>query len=86
MAELNDSKIVNSNTLFAKCVCSLNVTFGYRLPSHFTQKFSVNNLVFISGENLLTFTKLSKMFDPEILGLGWGDGKTYPLSKTISFY
>ncbi|HXL00455.1 MAG TPA: SusC/RagA family protein, partial [Dysgonamonadaceae bacterium] len=85
----NDSKNRKTQTRYLQNAAYArlkNVTFGYRLPSHFTQKFSVNNLrLFISGENLLTFTKLSKMFDPEILGLGWGDGKTYPLSKTISF-
>ena len=44
-----------------------------------------NLRVFISGENLGTITKLSKMFDPEVLGVGgWGEGKTYPLSQTIS--
>ena len=68
-----------------------NVTLGYTLPMQLTQKFSVNNLrLFVSGENLLTITKLSKMFDPETLGIGYGaswgadDGKTYPLSRTIS--
>mgnify|MGYP000847435421 CR=1 FL=1 len=63
-----------------------NVTLGYTLPAEFTQNCSVSNLrVFISGENLGTITKLSKMFDPEVLGVGgWGEGKTYPLSQTIS--
>lgn len=48
-----------------------------------------NCRIFISGENLLTFTKLSETMDPESVGLG-GNGATaskgsvYPLSKTLS--
>jgi TonB-linked SusC/RagA family outer membrane protein len=62
-----------------------NITFGYTLPKEFSSKLSVHDLrFFLSGENMLTFTKLSKMFDPENLGIGQSDGKTYPLSKTIS--
>lgn len=63
-----------------------NVTLGYTLPLSLTQKFFVSNLrVFVSAENLFTITGLSDMFDPELLGIGWSDGKSYPLSKTFSF-
>lgn len=62
-----------------------NVTLGYTLPSSLTRKFYVNNLrLFVSGENLLTFTKLVDTFDPETIGVGNWDGCTYPLSKTCS--
>lgn len=62
-----------------------NVTIGYTLPESISSRMQMSNLrLFVSGENLATFTQLSKMFDPETLGLGWSDGKTYPLSKTIS--
>lgn len=63
-----------------------NVTLGYTLPTSLTRKFYVNNLrVFVSGENLLTFTNLADTFDPETIGIGNWDGCTYPLSKTVSF-
>ena len=63
-----------------------NVTLGYTLPSEWTKKFAVNNLrLFVSGENLLTFTSLVDTFDPETIGVGNWDGCTYPLSQTISF-
>lgn len=63
-----------------------NVTLGYTLPAGLTKKFYVNNLrLFVSAENLLTFTGLCKTFDPETIGVGDWDGCTYPLSKTISF-
>ena len=63
-----------------------NLTLGYTLPKEITHKFFVENLrMFVSGENLLTFTKFTDLSDPELVGVGqWGFGKTYPLSKTVS--
>lgn len=40
---------------------------------------------YLSGENLLTFTKLTRIFDPETIEGDWGDGKVYPLLKAYSF-
>lgn len=40
--------------------------------------------VYVSGDNLLTFSGISGVFDPELLGSDWGDGKLYPLQRTIS--
>ena len=65
-----------------------NVTLGYTLPSRLTQKIYVQNLrLFVSAENLLTITKFTDISDPELIGAGYGGnlGKTYPLSKTVSF-
>ena len=63
-----------------------NLQIGYTLPAEWTSKFSVNRLRFyFSADNLATFTKLSKIFDPEATGGDWGPGKIYPLSRTISF-
>ncbi|MDD6253386.1 MAG: SusC/RagA family TonB-linked outer membrane protein, partial [Bacteroidales bacterium] len=65
-----------------------NVTLGYTLPAHLTQKIYVQNLrVFVSAENLFTITKFTDIADPELIGAGYGGnlGKTYPLSKTVSF-
>lgn len=62
-----------------------NVTLGYTIPSSFTNKYKINNLrLFVSGENLMTFTKLFGTFDPETIGIGDWDGCTYPLSQTFS--
>ena len=62
-----------------------NVQVGYSLPSNWTRKIFIKNArVYLSGENLLTFTKLM-FFDPEAFGGRWyGAGDAYPLSKTIS--
>lgn len=63
-----------------------NVQLGYTLPSSIASKLGIAKLRFyISGENLLTFTKMIKTFDPETVALaGWNDGKTYPLAKVYS--
>jgi hypothetical protein len=59
---------------------------GYTLPQTLTQKAFIKNLrIFISGENLLTFTKMSKIYDPETTTGGYGYGKNYPLQKFYSF-
>ena len=63
-----------------------NVQLGYSLPYNLISRIGVSKIrCYVSGENLLTFTKLSKVLDPETIGLsGWNDGKTYPLSKVVS--
>jgi TonB-linked SusC/RagA family outer membrane protein len=54
--------------------------FGYSLPQSLTSKLSINKLrLFVSGENLLTFTSYPGM-DPEI----GGSVNVYPLSKVLS--
>ncbi|TKG89433.1 SusC/RagA family TonB-linked outer membrane protein [Puteibacter caeruleilacunae] len=62
-----------------------NIQLGYTLPSEFTKRFGVNKLrMYVSGENLMTITKMTDIFDPETTGGGWGNGKIYPLSKIVS--
>ncbi|GGZ13720.1 SusC/RagA family TonB-linked outer membrane protein [Echinicola pacifica] len=63
-----------------------NLQVGYSLPTSVLSKVKVANVrIYVSGENLLTFTKMSKIFDPETVGLsGWSDGKTYPFSTVYS--
>lgn len=62
-----------------------NFQLGYTLPSSITQKIFISSARFyMSGENLLTFTKMM-FFDPEAFGGRWyGVGDAYPLSKTLS--
>ncbi len=72
-----------------------NFQLGYTLPNALTRKIGINNCrIFVSGENLWTGTKLSKLFDPETINGGNTDtngsapiksgGNSYPLSKTWS--
>lgn len=57
-----------------------NVTLGYTLPKNIVNKISLTSIkVFFSGENICTWDKLPKGYDPE--RLGWG----YPFYATYSF-
>lgn len=61
-----------------------NLQVGYTLPNALTHRVGVSNCrFFISGENLLTFTPLNDLFDPETAFGGVG-GNAYPLSETWS--
>ncbi len=57
----------------------------YSFPAFLTKKAFIKNLkVFATGENILTFTRLAKSFDPEGTFGYWGSGQTYPIQKTVS--
>ena len=61
------------------------VQLGYTLPSNIPTKARIQNMrVYVSGENLLTFTKLFAAFDPEATGGARANGYIYPLQKIIS--
>lgn len=62
-----------------------SLQLGYTLPGNLTQKVKISNLrIYMSGENLLTFTKLITVFDPELTGGSYGSGTMYPLQKVLS--
>ena len=67
-----------------------NITLSYNLPTNWVHKVGMQKVqVFFSGENLLTFTSLKGMFDPEAIFTsnsytGEG-GKNYPMNKVVSF-
>ncbi|WP_299546836.1 TonB-dependent receptor [Seonamhaeicola sp.] len=62
-----------------------NIQIGYTLPKSILQTIGVQRLrVYASGENLLTITSIDENFDPERLHGNWGNGKSYPLFKTIT--
>ena len=61
-----------------------NAQLGYTLPVQLTQKAAISKFrIYVSAENILTFTKLAPMFDPETIEGGYG-GNVYPLSKIYS--
>jgi len=61
-----------------------NLQLGYTIPVQLTRKLFISNLrIYVSGENLLTFTNLPKMYDPETLYGGF-EGSVYPILKTYS--
>ena len=58
-----------------------NLQVGYT----FEVAGSTSVRLYLAGENLLTFTKLTDIFDPETVGLqGYSDGKVYPYSQIYS--
>jgi TonB-linked SusC/RagA family outer membrane protein len=59
-----------------------NVNLGYTLPASLIKKMKIENCrVFISGQNLLTFTPAWKGFDPEINN---ANAEFYPLMRTFT--
>ena len=61
-----------------------NIQLGYTIPQRLTKKLGAQKLrFFASGENLVTWTKLAEMFDPETID-GGSNGSVYPLSKVMS--
>ncbi len=56
-----------------------SMEFGYSFPSSITNKISIQNLrVYVSGQNLLTLSKM-KEIDPEVNG-----GTSYPLQRVVN--
>lgn len=73
-----------------------NIVLGYTLPQTLFEKYGITQFrVYVSGENLLTFTKLTDYVDPEAAGKAvdfnrawtardFGTTYNYPISKSIS--
>ncbi|NDV60416.1 TonB-dependent receptor [Bacteroides sp. 519] len=62
-----------------------NLQIGYTIPTQLVQRIGLSRVrVFFSGDNLFTFTSVFGAFDPEAIGGDYGNGKIYPISRTIS--
>lgn len=63
-----------------------NLTIGYTLPKSLVNKLKISKCrVYVSGENLLTFTKLETDYiDPE-QAMANANARVYPFSKIYSF-
>ena len=62
-----------------------NVQLGYTIPSEFTEQIGVNKFRFyITGQNLLTFTKLKAGYDPEINSNAATSGRVYPVTRVLA--
>ncbi|WP_308199514.1 SusC/RagA family TonB-linked outer membrane protein [Chitinophaga sedimenti] len=63
-----------------------NLSLGYTLPARLTRMAKIQRFrVFVSGENMWTWTKLrTKYIDPE-QAMANIDGRVYPFSKTYAF-
>ena len=62
-----------------------HMEIGYTFPLKLTRKVEIQKArIYFAGENLLTLTSLTKLFDPEATGGGLGGGKIYPLQTVMS--
>ena len=60
-----------------------NLQIGYTLPASLLNKVGIaKTRIYVSGENLLTFTKMVKTIDPELATIDRGLG--YPMQRTWS--
>lgn len=78
----NDRYIQNAGYIRLK-----NLVVGYTLPKKWLSKAKVEKLRFyLSGENLAYYTPMrTRYIDPEQLDGDGTNGRTYPMSKTLSF-
>jgi hypothetical protein len=87
-ASFDGTKNQNTSTGYlqdASYIRLKNIQLGYSLPTSLIKKAGMSSVrVYVSADNLLTISDITGMFDPEALARGWGDGKLYPLQKTIS--
>lgn len=63
-----------------------NLTVGYTFPTSLTNRIRINKFrLFMSGENLVTWTKLKTDYiDPEQV-MTDNTGRSYPMGKVVSF-
>ena len=63
-----------------------NLQLGYTIPEAWANSIGIDKLrVYVSGENIWTGTKMTKIFDPEtIFNPDRWTGTNYPLNRTIS--
>lgn len=86
----NKNKQNSDRYLQNAAYCRLkNLTLSYNLPQDWVHRIGLQKLqVFFSGENLLTFTKLKGMFDPEAIftknTYTSEAGKNYPMNRVLS--
>ena len=82
----NNSNKTSSRYLEDRSYLKLkNITLGYNIPETILSKLRISDAkVYISGDNLVTFTNYSGM-DPEVGGLGGSAGTSYPVPKRFVF-
>lgn len=86
-AQNSELSVANDMYLQDLAYCKLrNITLGYSLPKGFVNKLGISNLrLYLSGENLFTWTKLKTDYmDPESV-MDDPTGRSYPTGKTYSF-
>lgn len=82
LREANDRYLQNAGYMRLK-----NIVLGYTIPDKLLAKAKIERLrIYFSGENLFYTTQLrTRYIDPEQLDGDGTNGRTYPMSKTVSF-
>ena len=64
-----------------------NVSIGYTLPRQWLSRYNIKSVrLYVSGENLFTFSDLGVPLDPEALdGYSASTGRTFPIQRMYSF-
>jgi hypothetical protein len=63
-----------------------NMTLSYTFPTQWIQKIQLNQLrLYVSVENLATFTSLPKGYDPESLNWSYPFYRTWSIGANVSF-
>jgi hypothetical protein len=88
-AALNNTPILFPSTLNlygGDFVRLRNLQIGYSLPADLLRKIGLQSFqIYLSGTNLLTFSKYEE-FDPEVPNVtGAQSGGFYPINKTLGF-
>ncbi|GHB72915.1 SusC/RagA family TonB-linked outer membrane protein [Persicitalea jodogahamensis] len=83
----SDFWVLNSSYLRIK-----NLQLGYSLPENWLKPLHISRTrIYVSAENLLTFSKYRQGWDPEINGVDIpgsgnnGNGAYYPILRTVTF-
>ena len=101
IAQMPKGILSNANSMYLQSAAYLrlkNLTFSYDFSKALIKPLGLSQLrLFVTGENLLTFTPLhkhAKNFDPEVIGAGdhdglnevgvVGEGYSYPMMKTYT--
>jgi len=80
----------NTNTLYLASRAYLRLkqaSLGYSIPEKWSRKAAISRArIYFTGQNLLTVTKLSKLYDPENTNLmGYPVPKSYSVGINITF-
>ncbi|QNL51912.1 TonB-dependent receptor [Olivibacter sp. SDN3] len=84
------SRITNKQVEDGSFLRLRNVTLGYNLPQRMISRYLRSLRIYVSGQNLLTFTSYTG-FDPEVNAFGQAnlsigvDRGSYPMAKTFMF-
>lgn len=62
-----------------------NIQLGYTIPTRFTDQLGIAKFrAYVTGQNLVTLTKLKAGYDPEVNSAEASNGRVYPVTKVVA--